>query len=296
VRLANAIGEIGFRLDHRGRAVAMANVECALGPAHTPEQRREIVRASYRNFARTMLDLFWAPALVNPENRHWIRAAGWEPTHEWLRVEKRGVVFLTLHYGNWEWASIASAWEGFPSLAVAESFKNPALAGIFAISRQVSGQKIIPQSQSMLRMLREVKRGGSVAFLADLTVQPSQACAVIKTFNLEMCVSVLHGVLALRGRALVVPGICIPEPDGSAVLQAFEPLDIPADCTPAEVAQLCWDRYEPIIRARPGLWMWPYKYFRYRPRDATAAYPFYANQRDAFDALRKKVDSEANGV
>ena len=148
----------------------------------------------------------------------------------------------------------------------------------------------------MLRMLREVKRGGFTAFLADLTVPPGQASAVIRTFGLEMCVSVLHGVLALRGGALVIPSVCLPEPGGGAVLRAFSPLEIPAGSTPGEVAQLCWDSYEPIIRANPGLWMWAYKHFRYRPLDATAPYPFYANQRDAFDQLRSNVDPKCDGV
>ena len=296
VRLANAVGELGFHLDRRGRAVAMANVECALGPDPTPEQRRDIVRASYRNFARTMLDLFWAPALARPENRRWVRTEGWESIHERIRREKCGGVFLTLHYGHWEWGSIAAAWEGFPFMAVAESFKNPHLDAIFAGLRQVSGQTIVPQGRSMLRMVREVRRGGFAAFLADLTVPPDQASAVIQTFGLEMCVSVLHGVLALRGGALVVPTVCLPEPGGGAVLRAFHPLEIPTGSTPADVAQLCWDRYEPIIRANPGLWMWPYKHFRYRPRETTTPYPFYASESPAFDRLRSNVDPERNGV
>ena len=50
VRLANAVGALGYLLDRRGRAVALSNVECALGDALTEEQRKEVVRASYQNF------------------------------------------------------------------------------------------------------------------------------------------------------------------------------------------------------------------------------------------------------
>src|SRR5205807_2440286 len=123
-----------------------------------------------------------------------------------------------------------------------------------------------------------------------------QISAVIRAFALEMCVSVMHGVLALRGGALVVPTVCLPEPGGGAVLRAFPPLEIPADSTPAEVAQLCWDCYEPVIRENPGLWLWPYKHFRYRPCETTTPYPFYANESPAFDRLRSNVDPERNRV
>jgi lauroyl/myristoyl acyltransferase len=148
----------------------------------------------------------------------------------------------------------------------------------------------------MLRMLREVKRGRFAAFLADLTVPPDQASTVICSFGLGMCVSVLHGVLALRGGALVIPSVCLPEPGGGAVLRAFMPLEIPAGATAGEVAQLCWDVYEPIIRSDPGLWMWAYKHFRYRPRDAATRYPFYANQQDDFDRLRSEGQSGRSNV
>ena len=148
----------------------------------------------------------------------------------------------------------------------------------------------------MLRMLREVKRGGCVAFLADLTVPPNQASAVVRAFALEMCVSVLHGVFALRGDALVVPAICLPEPDGGSLLRAFPPLEIPRDATAATVAQICWDFYEPMIRANPGLWLWFYKHFRYVPRDPAVPYPFYAKEWDAFDKLRAGGAPASNSV
>jgi lauroyl/myristoyl acyltransferase len=296
IHLSNGIGTVAFMLDRRGREVALENVRCALGPSLTDERRHEIVRASYRNFARTMVDLFWSPALARPENRHWLRSTGWEHLRARLDREQRGAVLLTLHYGNWEWASLASAWDLLPCLAVAEVFKNPGLDAIFSSLRQVSGQTIIPQEKSMLRMLRHVKREGTVAFLADLTVAPDQASAVIRAFDLEMCVSVLHGVLALRGNAYVVPALCTPQQDGSSLLEASPPLEIPADATPATIAQLCWDFYEPLIRANPELWLWPYKHFRYKPHGTTTEYPFYANEWDAFDRLREMPGSPGNGI
>jgi len=295
IHFANGIGTVAYLLDRRGRGVALANLECALGPDLTATQRREIAQASYRNFARTMVDLFWAPALARPENRHWLRATDWRPLRERLEREKRGAVIISLHFGHWEWGSLAAAWNGFPSMAVAENFKNPGLNALFKSLREVSGQTIIPQEKSMLRLLRHVKRGGSMAFLGDLTVPPIQASAAVRTFALEMCVSVLHGVLALRGDALVIPSLCLPEPDGGARLMAFEPLDIPPGATPATIAQLCWDHYEPIIRGNPALWLWSYKHFRYKPHATTTQYPPYANEWDAFDLLRTNVQVPGDG-
>ncbi len=283
VHLANAIGELGYRLDRRGCAVALANVACAFGDQYSVDQRREIVRASYRNFARTMLDLFWAPAL---SAKH-LRLHGYDAVKERAEREKRGILYISLHAGNWEWSSLACGLAGAPSIAVAEQFANPAIGPIITALRQVTGQEIIPQEKSMLRMMRTVKRGGRAGFLCDLGVHPTQAATVVRVFGLEISASILHAVLAQRADALLVALHTIPQRDGSCDVRA-ETIELPSDCTPQQIAQRCWDHFEPALRHNPGLWMWPYKHFRYRPRSAEKEYPFYANESGSFEKLRKK--------
>jgi lauroyl/myristoyl acyltransferase len=289
VRLANALGEIAYRLDRRGRAVALENLRCTLGDTLTLAQRQEAARASYRNFARTMVDLFWSPALAKPENRHWLRTVHWPGPAETIGPGKPGTMFLTLHFGNWEWANLACGFLGYTFPAVAEEFKNPALTPIFTQLREISGAQIIPQENSMLRMLKTVKRGGVTAMLADLNVPPSQAATVIRAFGLELCVSVLHAVLAQRGGARIIPVLPRPDPDGGCTMLAGPALDVAPGASLRAIAQQCWDYYEPHLRKNPGLWLWPYKHFRYRPRDAAAeVYPEYANESKAFEKLRKR--------
>ena len=98
----------------------------------------------------------------------------------------------------------------------------------------------------------------------------------------------LHAVLAQRADALIVPGICLPDADGGATIHFLKPLKFNTVASLQQIAQTCWDHFEPHIRARPGLWLWPYKHFRYKPRGTTSEYPFYANESGAFEKLRRK--------
>ncbi len=288
VRLANGLGEIAYRLDVRGRTVALENLQCAFGETMSPARREEVSRQSYRNFARTMLDLFWSPAFADPANRKWVRIESWPRPHEMLGPGKPGVMFLTLHFGNWEWANLACGFAGYTFPAVAEHFKNPALTPVFTRLREISGATIIPQENSLLRMLKTVKRGGVTAMLADLTVPPSQAATIIQAFGMELCVSVMHAVLAQRGNATIIPVISRPDPDGGCTMLVAPPLPLAPGATFREIAQQCWDFYEPQIRKNPGFWLWSYKHFRYRPRSATTSYPPYANESGAFEKLRRR--------
>ena len=288
VRLASLLGELAYRIDRRGRAVTFANLKCVFGEEFTPPKFREMARGSYRNFARTMLDLFWARNLTPGNYRQYLHLVGFEELRERHEKSPAGSVWLGVHHGNFEWGSLACGFYGFANTAVAENFKNPRLDALFNELRQVSGHRIIPQEKSMLRLLRAVKSGGATEMLVDLTLRPSQASTVIEAFGLKMCVTVLHAVLAQRAGALLVPFETEPRPDGTCRVTAHPPVEWPAGATTQEIAQRCWDRFEPIIRQSPELWLWPYKHFRYKPRQSARPYPFYANNSGRFEKLLRR--------
>ena len=289
VALGQAVGALAFRLDARGRAVALGNIESVFGERYSEAERRAMARASYQNFARTMLDLFWAQRLTPKSFRTWMDPAGFDEIRARLAAEKRGAIFMCVHQGNWEWASLACGFLGFGNVVVAENFKNPRLTDLFRRLREHSGQTIIAQENSLLRMLKLAKRGGATGMLIDLNLRPTQAATVIESFGpdgLLMCVPLLHAVLAQRAGAMLVPVETQPRADGTCRIIAHPPLEFPNDASIAEIAQRCWTAFEPLIRARPAEWLWPYKHFRYRPRATPRPYPAYANESGKFEKLR----------
>src|ERR1043165_3056047 len=62
-RLAQFVGGLAATVDQRNFRVALSNLEAAFGETFSQAQRHEIARESYRQFARTVFDLFWTPAL-----------------------------------------------------------------------------------------------------------------------------------------------------------------------------------------------------------------------------------------
>ncbi|HEX8311069.1 MAG TPA: lysophospholipid acyltransferase family protein [Chthoniobacteraceae bacterium] len=288
LRLAKVLGAAAWTCDGRGREVALSNVACAL-PESSDAERARIVRGSYQNFARTMLDLFWGQNLTRENYRDYLVLEGFEELRVRHEQSGGGAVWLGVHHGNFEWGSLACGFYGFANTAVAENFKNPRLSAIFSELRQVSGHTIIPQENSMLRLLKAVKRGGATEMLVDLTLHPTQAATVIEAFGMKMCVTMLHAVLAQRIGALLVPFETEPLADGRCRVIAHEPVEWPEGASVQEIAQRCWDRFEPIIRARPEQWLWPYKHFRYRPEDGVAEYPAYANRSGKFEKLLREI-------
>ena len=137
----------------------------------------------------------------------------------------------------------------------------------------------------MLRLLRAVKRGG-VGLLADLALKLDQPGEVIEAFGLKMHVTFLHAVLHARTGIPIVPATNIPHPDGTCTVTVHPALVFAPGTDIHTITQACWDFFEPFIRARPELWLWNYKHFRYRARaDDPNLYPFYAHWSDRFEVI-----------
>jgi lauroyl/myristoyl acyltransferase len=292
VVLARAMGAVTFALDGHGRRVTLANIEAALGDEYTAEEQLRIARASYQTFARTMLDLFWAPRLLRPGGEKYIDLVGTEH----LPGPGEPCVALCAHHAGVEWASLACGLKGYRGCILTQAFKNPLLDKLFTDLRTCTGQEIITQEMSMLRMLRRLNNGEKVGLLIDLTLPPSQAATVIDAFGMKMCATHLHAILAQRTGARLVPMTARPNPDGTCRVILHPPLEIPAGATGQEIAQIAWNFLEALIREEPELWMWVYKHWRYRPKGATRRYPYYAHESGKFEKLARAVSEESGGV
>jgi lauroyl/myristoyl acyltransferase len=291
--LARGVGAAAFALDTHGRKVTLANIEAALGDEYSPKEQVRIGRASYQSFARTMLDLFWAPRLARVGGEKYVDVVGLE--HFDAQLGKPCVV-LCAHHAGVEWGSVACGLLGYRGVTLTQAFKNPLLDKLFTDLRSCTGQEIITQDLSMLRMLRRLNNGELVGMLIDLNLSPSQAATVIDTFGMKMCATYLHAILAQRTGARLVPMTAEPFPDGRVRVTIHPPLEYPEGATGQEIAQIAWNFLEKIIREKPELWMWVYKHWRYRPKGATHAYPYYAHESGRFEKLVSAISEESGAV
>jgi KDO2-lipid IV(A) lauroyltransferase len=290
VRLSEGIATLVYALDHRGRSIALANLEAVFGDRFSAEERDQIAAKSYENFALTMLELFWAQGISPETFAAQTEVKGFEPVLQRAAREGRGIAFACAHIGNWEWAALTFAQLGGTAQIVTQTFRNPRLTPLFSRLRKHEKHTLISQERAMLKLLKSALRGEHTALLPDLNLGPQEGAVLIRVFGpepFEICVPQLHAVLALRANALLVPVVTDRLPGGKLSIEALPPVEIPPEATAAEIVQKTWDLYEPHIRRKPELWIWAYKHFRFVPRNAPRPYPFYAKSKPEFEALRK---------
>lgn len=286
--ISEMVGGLVFHLDTRGRGTALENLKTAFGPRFSSEERECVAKKSYQTFARTMLCLLWSPNL-NANNYHDYIVVHGKDNHPIHTDPKLPGVYFLGHFSNFEWLSWVSAHAIAAGLVITQGFKNTPLGEVFDTLRSGSGHTIIPRARAIVRMLKFLKSGGKVGAAIDMSVDPKLGAVPVRCFGLWTPMSPMASLLAQRASASLVPSLIFPRSDGKFDVFYYPPLDCPDGTTDQHIAQSCWDILEEKISARPELWLWSYKQWRFRPSSGnTDRFPAYANTSKRFDRLLRE--------
>jgi len=279
-RLALTVGTLMSILDRHGREVALSNLEVAFGDRFTLAERKQIARESFRQFARTMLDLLWSPRLTAENFSQYIELENFAETQRY--GPERSIMIACFHYSNFEWLSLACGFLDLRGTIISQEFKNSSLDPIFRKLREQSGHELIPRQGGIVRLYKVLRRKGRTALLVDLTLHPKMPSVAIECFGLKTSVTSAHAWLNEQTGVPIIPAHTEPLPNGRYRL-VFHPKIETAGRTYQQIAQACWDSFEPYVRNNPAPWLWMYKHWRYKPLNTAAFYPFYARPHRRFD-------------
>jgi KDO2-lipid IV(A) lauroyltransferase len=138
-------------------------------PEKTAEERKRILRQSYRNIADVVMEAIWgfgasAEALarrVTFENRDLVDAA---------RAARQSVVLLTPHFCNWEWLLPAGgAYFGLPIDAVYQKQRVEFLDTFLRDARSRFGGKPIVREDFVYELMNRAATPRGYALIADQT-------------------------------------------------------------------------------------------------------------------------------
>src|SRR6266536_2074161 len=234
--------------------------------------------------AGTMVDLLWSPRLTLQNFSRYIEWQNFEETARGTGPE-RSMIIACYHYGNFEWLSLACGFLDLKGTIISQEFKNSLLDPIFKKLREQSGHELIPRERGIIRLYKVLRRKGRTALLVDLTVPPAQGAVAIDCFGLETSVTSAHAWLNERTGVPIIPAHCEPLSNGRYRLIFHPKIDCAAEATHQQIAQACWNSFEPYVRKNPAPWLWMYKHWRYLPAKSDRSYPFYANFYRPFEDL-----------
>jgi KDO2-lipid IV(A) lauroyltransferase len=179
-------------------------------------------------------------------------------------AQKKGVLFITGHFGFWEIHAIVHALRTEPIGVLARALDNPPLNDLLEKIRQQTGNTVIYRKGTIRRVLRMLQDGHGVAVLIDQHIQARDAISV-DFFQRPASTTSAVAALALRTGARVIPVFALPLPDGRYRIIYEHPVEPPpADSEDAirEFTQRCTDVLEMYVRRHPELWLWMHRRWR----------------------------------
>jgi len=284
LKLADFVGWLAYKVDKRHRAVAAENIGHAF-PLLTPAAVDDLVRATYRHFARMAVEMVLLPRKLHVTSwRRYVDMYPWVPGLPTM-FARRPALVVTAHFGNWELAGWVIGLTGLKTYAIARVLDNPHLERFLGRVRQGTGQTLIAKKDDFDRLTAVMAAGGKVATLADQDAGPRGV--FVDFFGRPASTHKAVALMALEFDApLMVIGVPrVPAPPGTpggGSLMYYEIVteDVidPRDYAGRpDAIRAITERYtaalERLIRRHPEQYFWLHRRWKTRPavRKAKAA-------------------------
>ncbi len=259
-----------YALDDRHRRIALRNLALAF-PEKAEEERKRIARSAFGNIGRVSAEFTFTPRLKEGILESFIYYQGVENFSRAYRKGK-GVLFLTAHFGNWEWMAA-----GFP-LAIGQGchvvfrpLDSRFLDGVVEQVRTSTGNRAVPKQKAMGQILRLLRAGKAVGILLDQNMAWQEG-VFVDFFGEQACTNTGMALLALKTGAAVVPVFNLREKDGRyrVIIEPEVPLVRTGnkDSDVAQNTQLFTRVIERYIRDYPDHWLWIHQRWKTRPWQA----------------------------
>ena len=254
--LGRVLGNLYYLLIKKQRERAVAQMMPALNVSE--DEARKLVRASFVNLARNMLDILYMPNLNEKNLSQYIEIDHLERMRSALD-EGHGVVVLTGHVGTWEWLSAAFSLNNMPVTAIAKLQPNAEYSRALDDLRATIHVEIFNRGTNELRAAgRALKDGKILGFLADQDAGPGGA--FINFLGKTASTPMGPAVFSRRFNAPVLPAFIIRQPNGRHLVKIGEPMHFEdtgdTDADLLRFTEQMTKILEQVIRENPTQWLW----------------------------------------
>lgn len=268
-RLGQIMGDFFYGISRKRKRIAMTNLEIAFGEGMTVSEKKLIVQESFRQQAISFLQCLWLrhrprerlPELIDGEPE------GLNILKDCLE-RKKGIFFLTAHYGNWE---VMGHFHGSLNIAplssIARKLDNPFLEKDSRAFRTLFGNSILHKDESPLKMVRVLKSNGCVIVMMDQNM--ARDGLFVDFFGKKASTTRSIPLLSFLTGAAIVPLFSFPNGNGRYKIRYGPEIKFKITGNKKKdvwnLTQECEKFIESVIRDNPEPWMWGHRRWKTRP-------------------------------
>ncbi len=271
---AIALAQLVYLLHGRLRRVGMRNLALAF-PEKTKAEHTRILRGEFSSLGRQLAEVCQFPRYTRENVEEVVVYDGLE-NFEQAYARRKGVLFLTAHFGGWEISAFAHSLHGHWLHVVMRPMDNPYLDRLIEHYRTMHGNKTVAKDDFVRGLLAAMKAGETVGILMDTNMTPPQG-VFVNFFGIPACTASGLARIALRTDAAVVPGFTIWDEKLGKYRLRFDPAvelvrtgDLEADIVAN--TQKFTSVIEEYVRKYPEQWLWVHRRWKTRPEGERGLY------------------------
>ena len=262
--LAKFLAFAFMKLKKKRFHVVMTNLDLAFGETKTKEEKLEIAKKCYYNFAKYLGINFILNQ--NTTKQKILKQVVFKNEHFLLDAMKSGrpIIVTTAHFGQWEIFGLAVAAHFGPSSVLGRKLDSSVMDKILRANRAQFDVELIDKDGGAKDILKALKARRIVGILVDQNTAPKDGIKV-KFFGKDVLHTPAASVLAQKTNALIINAFIYQKGENLNEICFEQPIDISTfdkEDAMQKATQIQCSACEEMVRARPEEYFWFHQRFK----------------------------------
>lgn len=259
-----SLSSIAYYLSGRYRKIGFINLDFIYGDKLTKEQKREIVKYSFRNLLLNFFHLMEIRHTPKDELIKKITIKNKEIVDK-IHSQNRAVIYVTPHYCAWEMGGIGIGLFVEHITAIFRKMKNKDYEKWVIESRESFGNSTLEKNGVLKSLINLVKNKKATGILIDTAMNKREGVEV-EFLGKKIYQTPSPAYLARRYNAAIVPVIMVSEDEENYELVFFDEIEVQKSDNEKDdiqkATQLQADWLSSLIYNKPKCWFWVHRRFK----------------------------------
>ena len=253
-----------MKLNKKRLHVVMTNLTLAFGESKTKEEKLEIAKKCYYNFAKYLGINFILNQ--NTTKQKVLEKVSFKNEHNLLEALKldRPIIVATAHFGQWELFSLAMAARFGAVSVLGRRLDSSVMDKILRANRSQFDVELIDKDGGAKDILKALKARRIVGILVDQNTAPKDGIKV-QFFGKDVLHTPAASVLAQKTNALIINAFIYQKGENLNEICFEEPIDISTfdkEDAVQKATQMQCSACEEMVRTRPEEYFWFHQRFK----------------------------------
>lgn len=258
--LLNLLTSLVYFVDKKHRKIALVNLDLAFENKISIDKKNDIIKKCYKNLVFSLADFVKNQGASKNEI---LSKVTFRNEHILVNAlnDKKKIILMTGHYGNWELLPLSIAAKFTPMCVVGRDLDSKAMNTILSKNREQFDIELLSKKGAMKGMISALKNNRPIGLLVDQNTSDTDGI-LINFFGKKARHTSSLAVLAKKFNAVIIPAFISSSDNCNYTVDFFDELNTPSfdDIEYIQKSvQAQADITQKVIENKPEEWFWLHK-------------------------------------